>query len=96
VRVDIFFARYPDRTKIAMDIATSLISFVVSVIVVWLSYYYVLQSWNNGEGSANPGGIPYRYLLKAFIPIGFALFALQSLADAIKGWLRLNQAETAQ
>ncbi|MGS0468262.1 hypothetical protein ACU8V3_14850 [Cobetia marina] len=29
-----------------------------------------------------PGGLPYRYLLKAFIPIGFAALALQGVADS--------------
>jgi TRAP-type mannitol/chloroaromatic compound transport system permease small subunit len=48
----------------------------------------VAQSFAQDEGSANPGGIPYRYVLKALIPIGFTLFALQSVADAIKA-LRL-------
>ena len=44
-----------------------------------------------GEGSANPGGIPARYVLKAMIPIGFALFFLQSLAQGIRGYLRLAE-----
>ena len=32
------------------------------------------------EGSANPGGIDYRYIIKSLIPIGFALFFVQSLS----------------
>lgn len=90
VRVDIFFSNYSERTKIIAGIITALLAVAVSVIVVRLSIFYVAQSWNYGEGSANPGGIPYRYVLKAFIPLGFALFALQSLADAIKAWLKLK------
>lgn len=91
VRVDIFFSKYPERTKVLFEIATALISFIVCIIVIRLSIPYVLQSWNYSEGSANPGGIPYRYLLKAFIPLGFLLFGLQSLADAIKWWLKLKE-----
>jgi TRAP-type mannitol/chloroaromatic compound transport system permease small subunit len=59
---------------------------VISLIVIWLSLPYVYQSWSVGEGSPNPGGIPARYLLKSLIPIGFALFFLQSLAQAIHAW----------
>jgi TRAP-type mannitol/chloroaromatic compound transport system permease small subunit len=33
--------------------------------------------------TANPGGIEYRYVVKALIPIGFALLFLQSLAQTI-------------
>lgn len=91
VRVDIFFSRYPERTKIIAEIATALLAAIVCVIVIRLSIPYVLQSWRYSEGSANPGGIPYRYVLKAFIPFGFALFALQSLAEAIKWSIKLKE-----
>jgi TRAP-type mannitol/chloroaromatic compound transport system permease small subunit len=90
VRVDIFFSRYSERTKAIADIITAVLSVIVCVIVIRLSIFYVAQSWNYSEGSANPGGIPYRYILKAFIPLGFALFALQSFADAIKYWIKLK------
>jgi TRAP-type mannitol/chloroaromatic compound transport system permease small subunit len=90
VRVDIFFSKYSERMKTIADIITALLAVIVCVIVVRLSIFYVAQSWNYGEGSANPGGIPYRYILKAFIPLGFALFALQSFADAIKYFLKLR------
>lgn len=90
VRVDIFFARYPERLKLVVDVAGSLAFVVVSAIVIVLSWRYVAQSVRMEEGSANPGGIPARYLLKAFIPIGFAIFGLQSLADALRGLARLK------
>ncbi|MGE0604345.1 MAG: TRAP transporter small permease subunit, partial [Xanthobacteraceae bacterium] len=61
VRVDILFSRYPERTKIIGEIVTSILSLLVCLIVIRLSIPYVLQSWNYSEGSANPGGIPYRY-----------------------------------
>lgn len=96
VRVDIFFSKYSERTKIRSEIATSILAFLVCIVVIRLSIPYVLQSWGYGEGSANPGGIPYRYVLKAFIPFGFALFALQSLAEAIKWSLKIKALKAAQ
>ena len=53
---------------------------------------YVMQSWSISEGSANPGGMDYRYLVKSLIPIGFAMFALQSLSEAIKSYLAYRTA----
>jgi TRAP-type mannitol/chloroaromatic compound transport system permease small subunit len=53
----------------------------------------VTYSWGIGEGSANPGGIPARYLLKALIPLGFTLLLIQSVADLIRSfyaWQRAN------
>ena len=48
-----------------------------------------MQSWSIGEGSANPGGIPARYILKSLIPIGFALMFVQAFAHAIRYLSRL-------
>jgi TRAP-type mannitol/chloroaromatic compound transport system permease small subunit len=83
VRVDVLFARFPQRTKIFVEFISSLILIAICVIVIWLSWSYVAYSWNIGEGSANPGGIPARYIVKSLIPIGFTLMLLQALAQAI-------------
>lgn len=92
VRVDIFFARYPDRLKHLIDGLGHATFVLVAALIIYLSYFYVLQSWRVQEGSANPGGIDYRYALKAFLPVGFLLLMLQSLADAIRAFLKFNAA----
>ena len=63
-----------------------------SLLVMWLSVGFVAQSWSIGEGSPNPGGIGALYLMKAMIPLGFALLFLQSLAQAIQFGLALPEA----
>jgi TRAP-type mannitol/chloroaromatic compound transport system permease small subunit len=91
VRVDVLYASFSERSKQLVEIITALISITVCVIVIWLSWSYVAYSWNIGEGSANPGGIPARYVLKGLIPLGFALLFMQSVAQAIHSyfaWLR--------
>ena len=75
-----------------VEFISSLLAITICLIVIWLSISYVMQSWSIGEGSANPGGIPARYALKVLIPIGFALFALQSLANAIRYYLAWRRA----
>ena len=84
VRVDVLFATFGDRTKHAINVISAMIAMIFSAIVVWLSLAYVAQSWTIGEGSPNPGGLPALYVMKAMIPIGFALLFLQSLAQAIQ------------
>jgi TRAP-type mannitol/chloroaromatic compound transport system permease small subunit len=91
VRVDVFYANYPPRLKAFVDLVGALGLLLVSLYIIKVSIPYVMQSWRVGEGSANPGGIEYRYLLKAFIPVGFALFGLQTLADAIRAAGRFSQ-----
>jgi len=87
VRVDVLFASFSQRSKDFVEFLSSLIAIALSVIVIDLSWSYVAQSWVIGENSANPGGIPYRYVLKGLIPVGFALLLVQSVAQAIRSFL---------
>ena len=93
VRVDVLFAGFTRRNKDLVEFISALILMAISLIVIWLSISYVSQSWSIGEGSANPGGIPARYLLKSLIPIGFALMFVQALANAIRFYLAWRRAD---
>ncbi len=92
VRVDVLFASYSQRTKYLVEFISAVLGMAICLIVIKLSYAYVLQSWSIGEGTANPGGIPARYLLKALIPIGFTVLLLQYLAHAIQFYLAWRKA----
>jgi TRAP-type mannitol/chloroaromatic compound transport system permease small subunit len=92
VRVDVLFQYFSPRAKLQVEVLTAVLAMLISLLVIWLCIPYVWQSWSIGEGTANPGGIDYRYVVKALIPIGFALFFVQSLSEAIKAWLRLRSA----
>jgi TRAP-type mannitol/chloroaromatic compound transport system permease small subunit len=90
VRVDVLFASFPPRLKLAVDVASAIIAMIFSALVVYLSIAFVAQSWSMREGSPNPGGIDAVYLVKTFIPVGFVLLFLQSLAQAIHAALGLT------
>jgi TRAP-type mannitol/chloroaromatic compound transport system permease small subunit len=84
VRVDVLFTNFSDRGRDAVNVISAVLAIAFSALVVGLSIPYVEQSWAMGEGSSNPGGLPALYLMKAMIPLGFALLLLQSLAQAIQ------------
>lgn len=88
VRVDVLYGRMGPKMQRAVDGVSSLLGLICCLFVAWLSFRYVGQSWGQGEGSANPGGIPARYVLKAFIPAGFLLLALQFAALCLKSTAR--------
>jgi TRAP-type mannitol/chloroaromatic compound transport system permease small subunit len=92
VRVDVLFASFSPRTKHAIDAVSAVIAMLFSLAVIWLSLSYVHQAWLINEGSSNPGGIDYRYVVKSLIPIGFALLLVQSLSHAIRSILALRSA----
>ena len=47
---------------------------VVSIVIIaWQSLEFVSMSWSIREASPDPGGLPARYIIKAFVPLGFFL-----------------------
>lgn len=92
VRVDVLFDSFSPRAKLFVEFVSALIGIAFCLIVVKLSWAYVMQSWSIGEGTANPGGIPARYILKSLIPVGFTIMGLQYAAHAIQYFLAWRRA----
>jgi len=90
VRVDIIYGRFSERSKAIVDLASAILAIAISALFIWFSLHYVQQSYVIDEGSPDPGGLPHRYLLKALIPIGFALLLLQSIAVALDSLEKLR------
>jgi len=86
VRVDILYAAYSARTKAAVDTLAAILTFFVALIFTYLSLAYVAQSYAFQEGSPDPGGLSYRYALKAFLTFGFALLALQAIVQTVRAF----------
>ncbi|HEY9215443.1 MAG TPA: TRAP transporter small permease subunit [Ancylobacter sp.] len=84
VRVDIFYARLPPLARQVIDLISALSVVALSIIIIRLSWPYMMQSYRISEGSPDPGGLPYRFILKAMIPAGFALLLMQSLAATLR------------
>jgi TRAP-type mannitol/chloroaromatic compound transport system permease small subunit len=95
VRVDVLYAGFSERTKALVDIFAGACGIVVSVLVILLSWKYVGVSLGQNEGSANPGGIPFRWALKALIPLGFALLLAQFTAETLRAVARLRASRMA-
>ena len=85
VRVDIFYSRLSKRGQHIVDITCAMIFlFPMCVLLIWTSYWFIKASWVVREFSADPGGLPAYYVLKAFIPLGFFLLALQGVANVYR------------
>jgi TRAP-type mannitol/chloroaromatic compound transport system permease small subunit len=95
VRVDVLYERFSPGVQRVIEVLGGLLMIVLGVLLIQLSLPWVQMSYVRGEGSPNPGGLPYRFLLKAFIPLGFGLLALQGLAHALRHGLALPPRESA-
>jgi TRAP-type mannitol/chloroaromatic compound transport system permease small subunit len=95
VRVDVLYARFSPRRQAAIDGISALLALVFAGLVIRYSIPYVLQSYSIGEISADPGGLTHRWVLKALIPLGFALFGLQASAQGVAAWRRFVSAKAS-
>ena len=48
------------------------------------------------EGSPDPGGIPFRFILKGCIPVGFTLLLLQGLSLGMHSFMQILGIEKAK
>jgi TRAP-type mannitol/chloroaromatic compound transport system permease small subunit len=84
VQVDIFYGRFPARMRRMIDLVSAALVVAVAAILLKLSIPYVMQSYNIGEQSPDPGGLTRRWILKSMLPIGFALLLVQSVAAMLR------------
>ncbi len=94
VRVDVVAHRLKPKTQIKWEIFGSLFFvFPMIFVVVYNSFDYVATSYSLGETSVSPLGLPYRWLIKAVIPVSFVLLALAVMARLFRNIVRLTQEE---
>ena len=85
VRVDIFYAAYSEKNKALINLISSLIFiFPFSLLIIYIGVEFVELSFSQNETSSNPGGLEYRYLVKALLPLSFVFLSLQALSDSFK------------
>lgn len=85
VRVDVFYADAPPRTKALIDLAGALLMLLpFALVLMWLSWPYAARSWAILERSRESSGLPLVFLLKTLIPVFAGLMALQGLSQAIR------------
>jgi len=77
VRVDIVADRLKRRTVRKWEIIGAVLFVLPFIFVVLInSVDYVMDSYRVNEGSNSPLGLPYRWAIKAVIPLSFILLAI--------------------
>jgi len=85
VRVDIFYSRFSTRTKAWVDLFGSLLLLLpVMIFIAWISWEYVIASWEVLEGSREAGGLPAVFLLKSLIVVLAIMLILQALVQIMR------------
>ena len=87
VRVDIFYTSYSEKTKALLNSIASLFFILpFSLLIIYISLDFVEMSFIQNEASSNPGGLEYRYLVKALLPLSFLFLSLQALSDTFQNF----------
>lgn len=99
VRVDVLYqAKWmtPRRRAMVNLIGCLLLLLPFCVLMIVSAVPFVEQSYSWGEASPDPGGLPYRWLLKAMIPLGFVLLVFQGLALCIRSLQTIVNPDASQ
>lgn len=85
VRVDIFRENL-NRQKQAWFEFWALVIMAIPFLVVmlWYTTNFVVISFHQGEGSESMTGIPWRYVIKGFMPLGILILLLSAIATLVR------------
>lgn len=96
VRVDILYQskKLSDKHRAWINILGILVFlFPFCSLIIVSAWPFVENAYFYNEGSPDPGGLPYRYLLKASILIAFVMLIVQGLAEFLRNVLKLQNTE---
>jgi TRAP-type mannitol/chloroaromatic compound transport system permease small subunit len=95
VRVDIIYQRLGLKNRAWVNLFGVLFFLIPGcIMVISTSWKFAYNSFSILEGSPDPGGIPFRFLIKGCIPVGFFLLLLQGISLGIHSVLQIAGVET--
>jgi TRAP-type mannitol/chloroaromatic compound transport system permease small subunit len=94
--VDIIYQRLGWRGRAWINLCGVLLFLIPGcIMVITTSWKFMANSFAILEGSPDPGGIPYRFVLKGCIPVGFTLLLLQGISLGLHSLMQLLGIEKA-
>ncbi len=85
VRVDFLYDRFSVRKKAVINIiGTVFFLLPLACLIFFGSFEFVMDSYGMNEISENPGGLPYRWLIKGMIPLAFGTLIVFALGYTVK------------
>ncbi|KXX72443.1 TRAP transporter small permease subunit [Flammeovirga sp. SJP92] len=91
VRVDAFYSKLSPRSKVYIN-TFGFFFFLTPfcLLIIDASLPYIINSYKIMEHSTDPSGLPYRFIIKATIPISMILLLLQGIGNTIEGLYSLK------
>ncbi|MDF2186646.1 TRAP transporter small permease subunit [Grimontia hollisae] len=81
VRVDLLRDRFSLKTQAVIELFGLVILLLPFLaLVFWYAVPFFLYAWELGEVSAAPGGLPYRWAMKAVLLLAFCLLTVAAVS----------------
>ena len=94
VRVDFLFERFSDRVQAVINIfGTFFFLLPLALLITAGSFTFVHDSWMIGEISEDPGGLPYRWLIKGMIPLSFSFLIFSAIGYILRNIRKFREAD---
>ncbi len=85
VRVDVFYILFPQRIRVLINITGYLFLLIPwCLLLIYTGWKYAYHAYTTMEGSPNPGGLPFYFIVKFMIVLAFSLLLLQGIAEILK------------
>ena len=85
VRVDLIYDRLTEKKKARVNMIGAILFILPVALLIGIeSIPYVVESFNSNEQSGDPGGLPYRWIVKSLIPLSFFLLIITTIGFFIK------------
>ena len=87
IRVDVLRERLPMQLQAWIELYGILLLLIPFIsLVLYGSLPFISYSYATGEISEAPGGLPYRWLIKGFLAVGFALLLIGAISRLSRLW----------
>ncbi len=85
VRVDLVYDKLHDKKKAMINMVGSVIFILpIAILISLTSVGFAYEAFESMEISGDPGGLHYRWIVKAMIPLSFILLIITTIGFFIK------------
>ncbi|MCP3891874.1 MAG: TRAP transporter small permease subunit [Desulfobulbaceae bacterium] len=85
VRVDFLYDRLTRKKRAVINIVgTIFLLLPLALLILFGSIDFVMDAYNSGEISEDPGGLSYRWVIKSMIPLSFAFLLFSAFGYILK------------
>jgi len=85
VRVDFIYDRLSVKTRAMINIIGTIIFLIpFTLLIIYGSYPFVMDSYTTNETSSDPGGLKHLWMIKAAIPLAMIILLIEAFHYIIK------------